>query len=69
MAPWLGVDPGAMVRQFVARRSRVTELGTLPPAHLLSDEKFSMLNGERIYLFLVSEQELIWGGQGHGEGG
>ena len=48
MALWLGVDPGAMVRQFVARRSRVNELGTLPPAHLLSDEKFSMLSGLNI---------------------
>jgi hypothetical protein len=30
---------------------------------LLSDEKFASLNGETIYLFLVSEQELIWYGE------
>lgn len=37
-------------------------LGLTPPVHLLSDEKFAVLNAERIYLFLASEQELIWYG-------
>jgi hypothetical protein len=38
-------------------------MGLTPPQHLLSDEKFAVLNGEKIYLFLVSEQELIWHGK------
>ena len=35
-------------------------LGLSLPEHLLSDEKFATLTGERIYLFLVSQGELIW---------
>ena len=35
-------------------------LGLTPPKHVLSDEKFAVLDGERIYLFLVSQGELIW---------
>lgn len=31
-----------------------------PPAHVLSDEKFATREGEPIYLFLVSQGELIW---------
>ena len=31
-----------------------------PPAHILTDEKFATLNGEQIYLFLLSQEELIW---------
>jgi hypothetical protein len=38
-------------------------MGLNPPVHLLSDEKFAVLNGKRVYLFLVSEQELIWYGK------
>jgi len=38
-------------------------MGLTPPEHLLSDEKFAVLNGEKVYLFLVSEQELIWYGK------
>jgi hypothetical protein len=34
-----------------------------PPVHLLSDEKFASLNGEQIYLFLISQAELIWYGE------
>jgi hypothetical protein len=32
-------------------------LGLSPPQHLLSDEKFSNLNGEEIYLFLISQED------------
>jgi hypothetical protein len=35
-------------------------LGLTPPQHVLSDEKFATLNGEQIYLFLLSQEELIW---------
>jgi Domain of unknown function (DUF6431) len=38
-------------------------MGLTPPEHLLSDEKFAVLNGEKVYLFLVSQQELIWYGK------
>ena len=34
-------------------------LGLSLSEHLLSDEKFATLRGERIYLFLVSQGELI----------
>jgi hypothetical protein len=30
---------------------------------LLSDEKFATLDGEEIYLFLISQEELIWHGE------
>ena len=35
-------------------------LGLTPPTHVLSDEKFARLDNEQIYLFLVSQGELIW---------
>lgn len=35
-------------------------LGLTPLTHVLSDEKFSALKGKSIYLFLVSQGELIW---------
>ena len=35
-------------------------LGLTPPQHVLSDEKFGSLDNEQIYLFLVSQGELIW---------
>ena len=35
-------------------------LGLTPPAHVLSDEKFAALESEPIYLFLVSQGELLW---------
>ena len=38
-------------------------MGLTPPHHLLSDEKFAMLKGAKVYLFLVSEQELVWFGK------
>lgn len=38
-------------------------MGLTPPEHILSDEKFAVLNGAKVYLFLVSEQELIWHGK------
>ena len=38
-------------------------MGLTPPQHLLSDEKFAVLDGEKVYLFLVSAQELIWYGE------
>ena len=37
-------------------------LGLSLPDHLLSDEKFATLIDSRIYLFLVSQGELIWHG-------
>ncbi len=49
-----------MAGESDANRSSADESGAAPPEHLLSDEKFAELNGERLYLFLVSEQELIW---------
>ncbi len=49
-----------MAGESDAGRSCVNESRTNPPDHLLSDEKFAELNGERLYLFLVSEQELVW---------
>lgn len=38
-------------------------LGLTPPEHVLSDEKFATLEGDPIYLFLVSQGELIWHAQ------
>jgi hypothetical protein len=38
-------------------------MGLTPPEHLLSDEKFAVLKGDKVYLFLASEQELIWHGK------
>lgn len=35
-------------------------LGLTAPQHILSDEKFASLDNEQIYLFLVSQGELIW---------
>lgn len=58
----MDLEPGAMVREFIAGLSSPHEFGANPPVHLLSDEKFAVLNGERVYLFLASEQELIWYG-------
>ena len=49
-----------MAGESDAGRSGVNESRANPPDHLLSDEKFAELNGERLYLFLVSEQELVW---------
>lgn len=59
----MDLDACAMVRQSAARRGGLNEPGANPPEHLLSDEKFAELNGERLYLFLVSEQELVWYGE------
>jgi Domain of unknown function (DUF6431) len=39
------------------------QLGLFPPEHLLSDEKFATLAGEEVYLFLISQEELIWYGE------
>jgi Domain of unknown function (DUF6431) len=43
--------------------SLLMRLGLLPPQHLLSDEKFATLDSEEIYLFLISQEELIWYGE------
>lgn len=60
LASRLGLDFGAMAGDSDAGGSGVNEPRPFPPDYLLSDEKFAELNGERLYLFLVSEQELIW---------
>jgi hypothetical protein len=39
------------------------QMGLTLPEHLLSDDKFALLDGERIYLFLVSQGELVWYGE------
>ena len=49
-----------MVGQFDTGLSAVDAVGPSPPAHILTDEKFATLNGEQIYLFLLSQEELIW---------
>ena len=60
LASRLGVAFSPMVRQFNAGLSAVDAVGPYPPAHILTDEKFATLNGEQIYLFLLSQEELIW---------
>ena len=60
VASRLGVAFSPMVRQFNAGLSAVDAVGPYPPAHILTDEKFARLNGEQIYLFLLSQEELIW---------
>ena len=52
-----------MVGELDTRMLTVAATGTYPPVHLLSDEKFARLTGEQIYLFLVSQGELIWYGE------
>lgn len=42
----------------------VTAIGLTPPEHVLSDEKFASLDNQQIYLFLVSQGELVWHTQG-----
>ncbi|MEL6456446.1 MAG: hypothetical protein AAFQ40_17240 [Cyanobacteria bacterium J06623_5] len=49
-----------MAGQLTARVVVADALGSNPPAHILTDEKFACLNGSRIYLFLLSQEELIW---------
>jgi hypothetical protein len=63
MATGVGLESGAVVGELVASLLTVAAAGTYPPVHLLSDEKFACLAGERIYLFLVSQGELIWYGE------
>lgn len=60
LASRLGVASGPVVRQFTPGLSAVDAVGPYPPAHILTDEKFATLNGAQIYLFLLSQQELIW---------
>ena len=60
MASRLGVAPGSMARQFNPGLVATNAIGAYPPAHILTDEKFATLNGEQIYLFLLSQEELIW---------
>jgi hypothetical protein len=54
---------GAMVGESAASIFAINALGTYPPEHLLSDEKFAKLAGEEIYLFLISQGELVWYGE------
>lgn len=49
-----------MARQFNPGVTVAHATGAYPPAHILTDEKFATLNGEQIYLFLLSQEELIW---------
>jgi Domain of unknown function (DUF6431) len=70
---WMGIDHGWQpgwvwsLVQWLGNLLPVfvllMRMGRTPPQHLLSDEKFAVLNGEKVYLFLVSEQELIWYGK------
>lgn len=70
---WLGIERGwhpgwvwSLVQwlgHLLPVSLALLRLGLTPPPHLLSDEKFARLNGERIYLFLASEGELIWYGE------
>ena len=60
LASGLGVVFSSMVRQFNPRVVDADASGAYPPAHILTDEKFATLNGTRIYLFLLSQEELIW---------
>ncbi|CAN5806927.1 hypothetical protein BH23CYA1_BH23CYA1_04550 [soil metagenome] len=60
MASGLGVASGSMARQFNPGVTVAHATGAYPPAHILTDEKFATLNGEQIYLFLLSQEELIW---------
>ena len=60
LASGLGVAFGAMARQSHSRLVVADATGAYPPAHILTDEKFATLNGEQIYLFLLSQEELIW---------
>lgn len=60
LASGLGVAFSAMVRQFNPRVVDADATGAYPPAHILTDEKFATLNGTQIYLFLLSQEELIW---------
>jgi len=52
-----------VARELNACLFTVTAAGAYPPVHLLSDEKFTCLAGEQIYLFLVAQEELIWYGE------
>lgn len=49
-----------MARQFHPSIAVAHAIGAYPPAHIFTDEKFSSLNGAQIYLFLLSQEELIW---------
>jgi hypothetical protein len=60
LASGLGVAFSPMAGQFNPGLSAVDAVRTYPPAHILTDEKFATLNGEQIYLFLLSQEELIW---------
>ena len=63
MAARLGLEFDAMVRESVASCLGANAVRSDPPDHLLSDEKFAVLERERIYLFLVSQAELVWYGE------
>ena len=61
MDTWLGLVTVAVVGELAACSERLLlRLGLTPPTHVLSDEKFASLDNEQIYLFLVSQGELIW---------
>lgn len=67
---WSGIErswtPGSVwsLLQWLGNLLPVTwlllRLGLMPPVHVLNDEKFAGLEGESIYLFLVSQGELVW---------
>lgn len=60
MASRLGLAFNPMVREFITGVIAVDAIRANPPAHVLSDEKFATVSGEQIYLFLLSEEELVW---------
>ena len=60
MVTELGLAINPVVRKFIASVVAIDAIRPHPPAHVLSDEKFTTLSGEQIYLFLVSQEELIW---------
>lgn len=60
MASWLGLALDSVVRVLDAGLVTADTIRPFPPDHVLSDEKFARLNREQIYLFLVSQDELIW---------
>lgn len=56
----MGVASHPMARQSNPGVTVANATGAYPPAHILTDEKFATLDGEQIYLFLLSQAELIW---------
>lgn len=60
LASRVGLAVNPVAGQFIAGVVAVDASRSNPPEHVLSDEKFATLSGEQIYLFLISQEELIW---------